>query len=87
MLTTPAIASDPYTADAPSFKISIDLIIATGMVFKSTEESAPVPEETIRRPFNNTRVRCDPMPRKLTVAEPPEPLLLEAPRLIPAADG
>ena len=35
MFITPAIASDPYCAAAPSRKISIRLIEAAGIVFKS----------------------------------------------------
>ena len=75
MLTTPATASVPYTADAPSFSTSTCLIIDTGIVFKSTVDAAPVPELIIRRPFTSTRVRCAPKPRRSTRALPPEPLL------------
>jgi hypothetical protein len=39
---TPAIASEPYCADAPSRSTSIDCTIAAGIVFKSTA-AAPRP--------------------------------------------
>ena len=41
-LMTPAIASEPYCADAPSRSTSIDCTIAAGIVFKSTA-AAPRP--------------------------------------------
>src|SRR6266851_3806099 len=77
MFTTPAIASEPYTAEAPSFRTSIRSIAAVGMVFRSTEESAPVPPGTMRRPLRSTRVRELPRPRRLTRVEPSPPLLTE----------
>jgi hypothetical protein len=43
-LTTPAIASDPYWAEAPSRSTSMRSMALAGMVFRSTpEEPAPVP--------------------------------------------
>ena len=42
--TTPAIASEPYCADAPSRSTSMRSIAAAGMVFMSTpEEPAGIP--------------------------------------------
>ena len=56
MLITPATASEPYTADAPSRRISIRSTIAIGI----RDVSAAAPEEElvpgIRRPSNNTSV-------------------------------
>ncbi len=45
MLITPAIASEPYCAAAPSLKTSILLIAAAGIAFKSvpTEPRPKVP--------------------------------------------
>ena len=83
ILTTPATASEPYTADAPSLSTSMRSIAASGIVFKSTAESAPVPEFTILRPFTKTKVRLMPSPRKLIRAAPAPPLLVAAPVAIP----
>ena len=75
MLITPATAAEPYTAEAPSRKISIRSTIAIGI----REVSADAPEEVlvpgIRRPSNSTRVASEPKPRKLMleVAEEPAP--------------
>ncbi len=75
MLTTPAMASDPYSAEAPSLRISMRSIDAVGMEFRSTDASAPVPPGTNRRPLTSTNVRAVPRPRRLTRVEP-SPLLL-----------
>src|SRR5215470_14085838 len=69
------MASEPYTAEAPSFKISMRSTAEVGSEFRSTDESAPVPPATNRRPFNNTSVRAEPRPRRLTRVEPLPPLL------------
>src|SRR5882672_11895382 len=63
MFTTPAMASEPYTAEAPSFRISMRSIAAVGMEFRSTDVFAPVPPGTMRRPLRSTRVRSEPRPR------------------------
>lgn len=56
------------------------------MIF-TTPAIASELEATMRRQFIKTKVRYVPIPRKLTVVEPPEPLLEVAPKLIPAAAG
>ena len=44
MLTTPAIASEPYWAEAPSRNTSIRSMALAGIAFRSTPlEPAPVP--------------------------------------------
>ena len=75
MFTTPATASDPYTAEAPSFSTSMRSMAAVGIEFRSTDESAPVPPGTMRRPFKRARVRESPRPRRLTRVDPSPPLL------------
>ena len=70
ILITPAIASEPYCAEAPSFNISIFLIAETGMVFKSVPEfPLPlVPYKFIREawcllfPLTSTKVWSGPRP-------------------------
>ena len=72
MLMTPAIASEPYCADAPSLNTSILLIAETGMAFKSVPEF-PRPlvpkiftrdDWCLRLPLIKTRVWSGPKPRK-----------------------
>ena len=75
MFTTPAMASEPYTAEAPSLRISMRSTEAVGMEFRSTEASAPVPPGTMRRPLRSTRVRAEPRPRRLMRVAPSPPLL------------
>ncbi len=75
MFTTPAMASEPYTAEAPSLRTSTRSMAAVGIEFRSTEESAPVPPGTNRRPFISTRVRAEPSPRRLMRVAPSPPLL------------
>jgi hypothetical protein len=51
MLTTPAMASEPYWAEAPSRSTSTRSIAATGMVFRSTaEEPRPMLPLTLSWP-------------------------------------
>ena len=67
-LTTPAIASDPYTAEAPPVSTSMFWISEFGIVLMST-----VPLElvgTTRLPSMRTSVRFEPRPRRSTVAVP-----------------
>jgi hypothetical protein len=77
MLTTPAIASEPYSAEAPSSSTSIRSTIASGMVLRSV--AAPTPEAeaslTQRTPSTSTSTRLAPRCRRSTWAEPaPTPL-------------
>ena len=67
-LTTPAIASDPYTDVAPPVMISIRSTSACGMLFTST--AVPTPDGASRRPLTRTSVRPAPSPRRLTRAVP-----------------
>ena len=72
MFTTPAVASAPYTAEAPSFKISMRSIIATGKRLRSTKVVPPLlePVSTCRRPFTMTRVLLAPRSRRFKAVEP-----------------
>src|SRR5690554_5926083 len=68
-LITPPIASEPYTAEAPSERISIRSIAPIGIEFKSCEE--PVEGDMVkRRPSTNTKVRPAPKPRISTLLTP-----------------
>ena len=85
-LITPAIASDPYTAEAPSFNTSTRSIAWIGMLLTSTEAESPtLPYGAIRRPLTRIRVRVEPRPRNEAVEIPPvfAPALLAA-TVIPA---
>ncbi len=75
MLTTPPMASEPYTAEAPSLSTSIRSMAATGIEFRSTESLAPFPPGTNRRPLSSTSVRAGPRPRRATRVAPLPPLL------------
>ena len=72
-MTTPATASAPYTAEAPSFSTSRRSIAATGIVLMSTKlvvmDSANELIAT-RRPLTSTSVASAPRPRRLTDAAP-----------------
>ena len=61
MFSTPPIASEPYTAEAPSCRISMDFTALTGIVFRSTEPATPEPDEplTHRRPSTSTSTRFE----------------------------
>ena len=74
MLTTPPIASEPYTAEPPSFRISTRSTAAVGMVFRSTAVPAPTPPLTMRLPSTSTSVRCEPRSRRFTCVSPSPPL-------------
>ena len=72
MFMTPAIASDPYCADAPSRSTSILSIAAAGILFKSTPTS-PLPGVSLiytkalwflRLPLTSTKVLLGPNPLK-----------------------
>ena len=73
---TPAIASDPYCAEAPSLKISILSTADCGNPFKSTPELPRplVPNKPtkavlcLRFPFTKTKVWSGPKPRKVPIS-------------------
>ena len=74
MLITPATASEPYSAEAPSLRISTRSIADKGILFRSKADTAPrVPAGPARRPFNRIRVRFAPRPRRPTVSAPVPP--------------
>src|SRR5687768_4998232 len=68
MLTTPPIASEPYTADAPSDRISMRSTAASGMALRSVPLEADIGFVGARRPSIRTRVRPEPTPRRSIVA-------------------
>ncbi len=67
-LTTPAIASAPYTAEAPPVIVSTRAIAAVGIVFRSTTRDALTGWP--RLPSTSTSVRFVPTPRRLPVPMP-----------------
>ena len=67
--TTPAIASEPYTEDAPPVITSAPSTSAAGIRFTSTVPFGN--DGWMRRPFSSTSVRCVPRPRKSRFACPP----------------
>ena len=73
-LTTPAIASEPYTEDAPPVNTSTFFKSNVGIVFKSAQLPPPVVPGTSLRPFIRTNVLEHPMFLRLTVAAPLDPL-------------
>ena len=73
-------------ADAPMPESSTRSTIESGIMFTSTEASAPVPPKMKRRPFNSTSVRSAPRPRRL-IRPAPKPLLSLAPRVAPVCCG
>src|SRR3954469_14818887 len=78
MLTTPAIASDPYNDEAPSVRISMRSTALAGIVFRSTAADTPDAEDsfTQRRPSTRISVRLALRLRSEIVVEPeptPEP--------------
>ena len=73
MLITPAMASDPYWADAPSRSTSIRSMAAVGIAFKSTP-TVPRPNVPLtctsaggcrRLPLTSTSTWSGPKPRRL----------------------
>ena len=73
--TTPASASEPYTAEAPPVMISTLSIKEPGMMFRST---TPLPFAGISRlPSIRTRVDVLPRPRSWTLAWPPFDAMFE----------
>src|SRR6478752_7663909 len=72
MLMTPEIASEPYSDEAPSVRISMRSTALAGIVLRSTAADTPEPEDSLtqRRPSTSTRVRLAPMLRSEIVVEP-----------------
>src|SRR5260221_6618494 len=75
MLITPAIASEPYTAEEPSLRISIRSTALSGIELRLK----PLPWPTFgsaygagatRRPLSSTRVATEPRPRRDAVELP-----------------
>ena len=89
MFTTPATASEPYTAEAPSLSTSMRSMMDVGMVLRSTEMPfAPSSTlEVMRRPLSSTKVRTAPMPRSEICMVPPPPLFTWVVCAPPATDG
>src|SRR5579871_1291640 len=78
MLITPPIASEPYSEDAPSSRISMRSTAPIGIVLRSTAADTPEADDsfTQRRPSTRIRVRLAPTLRSEMVVEPeptPEP--------------
>ena len=76
MLTTPAIASEPYSEDAPSSSTSMRSTIAAGMVLRSVAEPTPEAEDSLtqRMPSTSTSTRLVPrLRRSIVVAPAPTP--------------
>ncbi len=73
MLTTPATASEPYTAEAPSLSTSTRSIAATGIELMSTKLVVMFSANELiatRRPLTSTSVASAPRPRRLMEAAP-----------------
>jgi hypothetical protein len=68
-LTTPAMASAPYTEEAPPVRMSMRLTSAAGMKLMSptVDHASPV---GMRRPLISVSVRYSPRWRRSTVAVP-----------------
>jgi hypothetical protein len=71
-LTTPAMASVPYSAEAPSRSTSTRSMAAIGITSTLTELS-PMASLARRRPLSRTRVRLVFRPRMLIMVPPPPP--------------
>ena len=67
--TTPAMASEPYVAEAPPVMISTFSMIAAGIRLRSTTPVAF--DGVMRRPSMRTSVRVVTRPRSATLAWPP----------------
>ena len=79
MFTTPAIASEPYSDEAPSCRISMRSTIASGIVLRSVAAPTPDAEDSLtqRMPSTSTSTRLGPRWRRSTCEEPaptPSPL-------------
>ena len=72
-LITPAIASEPYTAEALPVRISIRSIMPSGMLPMSVKLLRLLSgsgKSAIRRPLTSTRVWLGPSPRRSTACAP-----------------
>ena len=76
--TTPEIASDPYTVEAPSFRTSTRLIMISGIPPISTAPSPPTSPITLLE-FTKTSVLLKPKPLRSTFLDPSPPLLVDVP--------
>src|ERR1044071_3533161 len=73
-LTTPAMASDPYTAELPPVTTSMRSMRSVGNVLTSADTAlARMSEPTWRRPLTSTRVRWVPRPRRSSRFRPVVP--------------
>ena len=72
MLMTPAIASEPYSDEAPSVRISMRSTMLAGIVLRSTAAETPDADDSLtqRRPSTSTSVRLAPRLRSEIVVEP-----------------
>ncbi len=66
------MASEPYSEEAPSVRISIRSMMLAGMVLRSTAPETPEAEDSLtqRMPSTSTRVRLAPRLRREMVLEP-----------------
>ena len=79
-LTTPAMASEPYTAEAPPVTTSTRSMRPAGMVPMST--TPELDEAGTRSPSTRIRVRCGPRPRRSRVEKSSPPWLFDV-RVLP----
>ena len=73
MLTTPATASAPYSADPPSVRTSIRSVMTSGIEFMSTNSPPTLvlePAGAIRLPLMSVSVEFSPKFLRLTLAVP-----------------
>src|SRR3546814_9392463 len=72
VMTRPAIATEPYSDDAPSSITSMRSMIDNGIVLRSTDEPTPEAEDSLiqRTPSTSTSTRLEPRWRRSTVAAP-----------------
>src|SRR3546814_4963016 len=72
VMTRPAIATEPYSDDAPSSSTSMRSMIDSGIVLRSTDEPTPEAEDSLiqRTPSTSTSTRLEPRWRRSTVAAP-----------------
>ena len=89
--TTPAMASEPYSAEAPSVSTSTRSIASSGRLSRFTEPSPPEepkpPKGATRRPFSNTSVYFWSRPWMAAVVVPLPLPLTELEDLLEVAAG
>ena len=76
-LTTPATASEPYTADAPAVTTSTRSTMRAGTMSTLADDENGLPKGR-RLPSISTSVRCEPKPRRLRVDVPLAPFATSA---------